>query len=124
MPDRILIDSLELSSFIGVPGEERAAAQRLTVNLVLEPVRDFSALGDEIANTVDYFRVCEEVKALGLARPRRLIETLAEDIAARLLARFALRAVEVEVRKYVLPDAAFVAARIRREAAAPICSAF
>ena len=114
-PDRILIDSLELSSCIGVPDEERAAAQRLTVNLVLEPVRSFSDLGDAIENTVDYFRVCEEVKALSLARPRCLIETLAGDIAAMLLARFALQAVEVELRKYILPDTAFVAVALRRE---------
>ncbi len=33
MADRIIIDGLELSSFIGVPDEERAAAQRLTVNM-------------------------------------------------------------------------------------------
>ena len=115
MTDRILIDSLELSSVIGVPDEERATAQRLTANLVLEPIRDFSALGDAIENTVDYFCVCAEVKALSLARPRRLIETLAEDIAALLLARFALRAVEVELRKYILPDTAFVAVAVRRE---------
>ena len=121
MTDRILIDSLELSSFIGVPDEERAIAQRLTANLVLEPIRDFSALGDAIENTVDYFRVCEEVKALALARPRHLIETLAEDIAAHLLTRFALRAVEVELRKYILPDTTFVAAALRRErVAAPL----
>ena len=115
MTDRILIDNLELSSVIGVPDEERATAQRLTANLVLEPIRDFSALGDAIENTVDYFCVCAEVKALSLARPRRLIETLAEDIAALLLARFALRAVEVELRKYILPDTAFVAVAVRRE---------
>ena len=115
MADRILIEALELSSFIGVPDEERAAAQRLTVSLVLEPIRDFRALSDQIANTVDYFVLSECVKSLSLARPRRLIETLAEEIAAELLARFALRAVEVELRKFILPDTRFVAVRIRRE---------
>ena len=119
MADRILIESLALSSHIGVPDEERATAQRLTVNLVLEPIRDFSALGDAIESTVDYFRVCEAVKALSLARPRRLLETLAEDIAALLLARFPLRAVEVELRKYILPDTAFVAVSLTRFREAP-----
>ena len=118
-PDRILIDNLELTAFLGVPDDERAAAQRLTVSLVLEPIRGFTELGDAIENAVDYFRVCEVVKALSLARPRRLIETLAGDIAALLLARFALGAVEVELRKYILPDTAFVAVEIRREATAP-----
>lgn len=115
MADRILIDGLELSSFIGVPDAERAAAQRLTVDLVLEPIRGFPELDDAIENTVDYFRVCTEVKALSLARPRRLIETLAEELAAHLLAGFPLCAVEIELRKYILPDTAFVAVRVRRE---------
>ena len=69
MPNQILIEDLELSSFIGVPEEERASAQRLTVSLMLEPQRDFRALGDSIANAVDYAAVAEFVKALSLARP-------------------------------------------------------
>jgi dihydroneopterin aldolase len=116
MIDRILIEALELSSFIGVPDEERVAAQRLTASLVLEPIRDFRALEDRIENTVDYFVLSEFVKHLSLARPRQLIETLVEEIAAELLARFPLRAVEVELRKFILPDTQFVAVRIRREA--------
>jgi dihydroneopterin aldolase len=115
MPDYILIESLELSSHIGVPEEERAHAQRLTANLVLEPIRDFRALEDRLENAVDYFAASECVKTLSLARPRLLIETLAEEIAIELLARFPLRAVEIELRKYILPSTAFVAVHIRRE---------
>jgi dihydroneopterin aldolase len=114
-PDRILIEGLELSSFIGVPEEERARAQRLTAHLVLEPIRGLSGLGDSLENTVDYFGVCECVKALSLAHPRRLLETLAEHIATALLKRFPIQAVRVEVRKYILPDTAYVAVRISRE---------
>ena len=115
MADCIRIDNLELLSYIGVPAEERAATQRLTVSLVLEPIRDFRALDDRIENTVDYFDVCKFVKALSLAGPRQLIETLAEEIAGQLLARYPLRSVEVELRKYILPDTAFVAVQLRRE---------
>jgi len=117
MTDRILIEALELSSFLGVPDEERTTAQRLTVSLVLEPIRDFRALDDRIENAVDYFILCEFVKSLSQARPQRLIETLAEEIATGLLARFPLHAVEVELRKFILPDTQFVAVRIRREGA-------
>jgi dihydroneopterin aldolase len=115
MADRIVIKRLELLAHIGVPDDERAHPQRLTASLVLEPLRDFRALDDRLENTVDYFQVGEDVKALTLARPRRLIETLAEEIAAELLARFPLRSVEIELRKYILPDTAFVAVQIRRE---------
>jgi dihydroneopterin aldolase len=116
MPDCIHISQLELTARIGVPDTERAAPQWLTVNLTMEPVRGFEALGDDLAKTVDYYAVCEAVKALAAARPRKLIETLAEEIAAEVLERFAVRAVEVELRKYVLPDTAHVAVRIWRGA--------
>ena len=115
MTDRIHIESLELSAHIGVPDTERTAAQRLTVSLTLEPQRDFRGLGDELAKTVDYFAVCEEVKVLSAARPRKLIETLAEEIADLVLERFAVAAIEVELRKFILPDTAYVAVVIRRE---------
>jgi len=115
MADQILVESLEISSVIGVPEAERTRAQRLTVSLTLEPVRDFRDLDDAIENAVDYAAVTEFVKALGAARPRRLIETLADEIAGALLVHFPLRAVNVELRKFILPDTAFVAARVRRE---------
>ncbi|MEA3209757.1 MAG: 7,8-dihydroneopterin aldolase/epimerase/oxygenase [Chthoniobacter sp.] len=115
MPDAILIEQLEVSAHVGVPDAERGKAQRLAVNLRIEPRRDFRALGDELENTVDYFAVCQAVQALAAARPRRLIETLGEEIAALILEDFAAAAVEVEVRKFILPDTAFVAIRIRRE---------
>ena len=115
MRDAILIEELELTAHIGVPDEERAAPQRLTVSLRIEPQRDLEALGDEIENTVDYFAVCEAIKALSGAQPRRLIETLAEEIATLVLDRFAVAAVELELRKFILPDTAFVAVKLRRE---------
>lgn len=116
MSDRIHIEQLELRVHIGVPEVERAEPQRLAVSLTLEPVRGFDALGDDLQKTVDYFAVCEAVKALAAAKPRNLIETLAEEIAALVLERFAVRGVEVELRKFILPDTAHVAVRLRREA--------
>lgn len=115
MADCIHIEQLELTAHIGVPDVERATPQRLKVNLTLEPMRGFEILGDDLEKTVDYFAVCTEVQALAAARPRKLIETLAEEIAALVLGRFAVRAVEVELRKYILPDTAHVAVRLRRE---------
>ena len=114
MPDLIHIEALEVQSHIGVPDEERATPQRLTVTLTLEPTMDFRALNDEIGATIDYAAVCEAVKALAAARPRRLVETLAKEIAADLLARFPIRHLTVEVRKFILPETDYVAIRIAR----------
>ena len=115
MPDQIHIEALEVRCHIGVPEEERAAPQRLTVTLTLEPNRDFRALDDRIEATIDYAAVCETVKALAAARPRRLVETLAEEIAAEVLGRFPVHHVAVEVRKFILPETDYVAIRIQRQ---------
>ncbi len=114
MPDLIHIEQLELTARVGVPDAERAVAQRLTVSLTIEPARGFGDLDEKLERTVDYFAVCEAMKELAAARPRKLIETVAEEIAALVLERFAVCAVEVELRKYILPDTAHVAVRLRR----------
>lgn len=115
MPDLIHIEQLELLARLGVPDDERATPQRLALSLTIEPANGFRALDDRIENTVDYFVVAQTVQQLAAARPRRLLETLAEEIAQEVLSRFAVRAVEVELRKFILPDTAFVAVRLRRE---------
>lgn len=117
MPDLIHIEQLELLARLGVPDDERATPQRLALNLTLEPANDFRALGDRIENTVDYFVVAQTVQQLAAARPRHLLETLADEIAQEVLTHFAVRTVELELRKFILPDTAFVAVRLKRERA-------
>jgi len=110
----ILVVGLELSSRIGVPDAERKEAQRLTLNLNLVPVRELAALEDALENTVDYFALTRRVQLLAGERPRKLIETLAEEICACVLAEFAVREVDLELRKYVLAHTEYVAIRMRR----------
>ena len=116
--DQIHVRELELMAHIGVPDEERAVPQRLTVTLRMWPTASFVGMADDLANTVNYAAVCREVKELVAARADKLIETLAEVIAARLLEAFPLRAVEVELRKFILPDVKHVAVVLVRERAA------
>lgn len=114
MPDLILIEKLELGAHIGVTEEERTEAQRLTVSLTLEPLRGLADSRDRINKTIDYAVVCASVQSLAYSRPRNLVETLAEEIATHLLRRFPLNRVEIDLRKYILPDAASVGVRIER----------
>ena len=114
MPDLIHIEGLNLHSHIGVPDEERAQPQRLTVSVTFEPKLGFTALEDRIENTIDYAAVCERMKSIAAAKPRRLLETLAEELAAGILGAFPIRQLSLDVRKYILPDTEFVAVRIER----------
>lgn len=97
--DRILIADLPVSCRIGVPDDERADAQELRIDLELElDVRDASS-ADDFEKTIDYAGVSGLVKRTAAARPRKLIETLAEDVARVTLESFAIEGVRVRVRK-------------------------
>lgn len=113
-PDQIFVRNLTVYARVGVPDEERQAPQRLTVSLTMEPKLDFWAMNDDIQNTIDYAGVCEAVKRIAAARPRKLIETLAEEIASGLLAEFPIWRLTLELHKYILPDTEYVAVRIDR----------
>jgi len=112
--DLILIANLELKSPIGITAQERSEPQRLTVSLEIEPEANFPDLEDDITRTVDYFTVTRSIQELALARPRNLIETLAEEIAELVLRDFPVARVTVELRKYILPDTEYVAVKIIR----------
>lgn len=109
------MSDLELACSIGVPDDERAVPQRLTLCLKIFPQRGFVDLGDDIAKTVDYFTLTERIKRLAADRSRKLIETLADEVAALILGEFPVRRVDVELRKYILPDTQFVAVCLTRE---------
>jgi len=113
-PDTIEIRRLRVQTHIGVPDEERAAPQTLLVTVRMVPSQGFAGLCDEISRTIDYHDVSLEIQSLAVARPRRLIETLAEEIADRLLAAYPLGSVAVTIEKHILPDTECVAVHIER----------
>ena len=114
--ERIIeIRGLELKARVGVPDGERADPQRLLFDLRFAATDQSPDLGDEISLTVDYHAVALRVAAIVEERPRKLIETLADDLATSLLSEFGLRWIEITVRKFILPNAEWVSVTIRRE---------
>ncbi|MGH8091932.1 MAG: dihydroneopterin aldolase [Chthoniobacterales bacterium] len=112
--DEIRIEELELMARVGVPDEERAQPQRLTVSIVLQPRRPFGELGNDLARAIDYAAVCEEVRRFISGREDKLIETLGHETAEHLLRKFDLRRVKLELRKFILPETRYVSARVVR----------
>ena len=115
--DCIRIQRLEMQAHIGVPDDERSSPQRLTFNLVIWPARPISKLQDEIDRAVNYADVCGAVQKCVAARRDKLIETLADAVANRLLEAFEISRVTVELRKYILPEVEFVSVTVTRERA-------
>ena len=113
----IEIRELELLARIGVPDEERAQPQRLTISIRLWPVARFQDLRDDIAQAVDYAAVCANVKELVGRREDRLIETLAGAVADLLLRAYPIKRVQIELRKFILSETKHVAVVLLRERA-------
>ncbi len=111
----IEIKGLEVTASVGVPEEERSTPQRLLMDLRFAAIEQPHDLGDEITRTVDYYAVSLRVKALAKERPRKLIETLADEAASTLLREFRLRWIEVVIRKFILPETEWVSVSVRRE---------
>ena len=73
-------------------------------------------MNDSIETTVDYRAVCVAVEELAGKGQRRLIETLADDIADLVLEDPAAKRVKVELRKFILPQTEWVAVVVEKEA--------
>ncbi len=113
--NEIWIKSLKVHSQIGVEESERAEFQELQIDLCIQPSAPFPYMNDDVMRTIDYAAVAGRVRALASEGPRHLIETLAADISRLLVDEFHAVAVTVEVRKFALPEADYVAARCRLE---------
>lgn len=105
---RIHIEGLEVLARVGVTESERAQAQRLALNITLWITRSFAELQDDIGSTANYSAIAAEARAIAEAQPMKLIETMADKIAARMVGMAAIRSARVEVRKFVLPGCEYV----------------
>jgi len=115
MSDLIRVVDLEVWTHIGVPDKERAQSQRLLISLDLTvDCISQAAAADDVACTVNYYDVVQRVKALAGSKPRKLLETLAEEIAFDLLKNFSIMKLVVEIKKFILTETRHVAVKIER----------
>ena len=89
--DSIEIKNLEAGARLGITGIGRREMQKISICLRLMPDYSLSGLADDIKRTVNYETVSQRVIELAALGERKLIETLAEDVAVMLLDQFNLR---------------------------------
>ncbi len=95
--DRVFIRDLVLEVSIGAYRHERDRPQRVRFEVVAEVPRR-SRADDDIGDVFSYDVIIDTVRALAATRHINLVETLAEEIAARLL-EHGIAAVTVKVEK-------------------------
>ncbi len=102
-PDRIAITGVTAIGRHGVFEHERRDGQPFIVDAVLYTDIRAAAETDDLLQTAHYGEVAELICALISGPAYDLVETLAERIAARILLKFAVAAVEVTVHKPKAP---------------------
>jgi 7,8-dihydroneopterin aldolase/epimerase/oxygenase len=112
--DKIHIEQLDVFTRIGVPEEERANPQKLTVSISLWPYQQPGDLADHIERAVNYSAVAEETKNFVRDQSVNLIETLADRLASHLLKSFPIQKVTIDLRKFALQDAKYVSVTVTR----------
>jgi len=108
-----LVD-LELTCHLGVPAEERAQSQKILCTAVF-PVPNLkkAADTDKLEHTVNYYDLSQLLKKTAKQKERKLIETLAADLSQAALAAFPLSWIDLELKKFILPDTRHISFQAR-----------
>ena len=110
------LKSLKIDCIIGIYDHERQTPQTVIMDIDLD--YDFAAAAgsDAIGDAVDYAAVARSVTEFVRRRAFQLIETMAEETAAMLLAQLTpVRTVRLEIRKpAAVPAAACSFVRLER----------
>ena len=112
--DRLVLADVMAECRIGVYDWEQAAPQPIAIDLEL-PVDAAAAAGcDDLKAALDYGRLVTVVRELAQERPYALLETLADDVARRVIRVFGARWVRVRVKKRALPGVGYAAIEVER----------
>lgn len=103
MSDSITLTGLRASAFHGVFDHERRDGQVFVIDVTVWLDLAAAARGDELAKTIHYGELAEEVVGAVERDPVDLIETVAERIASVVLAHEAAERVRVTVHKPSAP---------------------
>jgi dihydroneopterin aldolase len=117
-PDTLSLHRLRFFGHHGVLPEETARGQNFEVTVRLELPLAEAGRSDNLAQAVDYRAVHDVIRGVMEGPPRKLVEALAERVAAAVLGAFPLvHAVEIEVVKLNPPvdfASGGLAVRLRR----------
>ena len=120
MADRIELRGLKVRGNQGVFDHERADGQDFFIDVVLWLDLQAAGESDDLADTVDYGALAQQVADIVGGEPRNLIETVGAEVADSIMTDERISACEVTVHKPSAPipltfdDVAVVTRRSRK----------
>lgn len=113
--DTVFVEGLRVDAVIGVFDWERQITQPVIVDLEMRTDIRQAGQTDHIDDAVSYKTVSDEVSQLIIECQAKLLEFLAEKIAAHILTGFPVQSVKVTLRKpTAVPEATAVGVSIER----------
>ena len=113
--DSVVIRQLTIQALIGVYQFERHEPQRLILDLDIQTDLSDAAQSDDVSDTVDYGKVCEDIKQLAADCKYQLLESLSGDIIAHILQNYRCQGVSLTMYKPdIMPDGTNVAVKMTR----------
>src|SRR5215510_3518766 len=113
--DAVIIRDLRVEALIGIHKRERHIQQTVSIDLDIGLPGSAVFASDKVADTVDYEQAANAIRALAASQHFRLVETLADRIAALLIKDFGAPWVKVTAAEIgILPNAKFVGVTIER----------
>jgi dihydroneopterin aldolase len=97
--DHVFIEGLEIEALIGIYDWERRIRQPLLFDLEMAFDNRVPAASDDIAHTLDYKAVSTRIREFVTASDFGLVETLAERVAAVVLAEFPVQRLRLKLSK-------------------------
>jgi FolB domain-containing protein len=115
----ITIVDLEVFYRVGVTDDERAKPQRLLLTIDIKFDFSSAAVSGRVGRTIDYHEVVKHLLKFGESRNWRLIESVATDIATKILSEFHPESVTIEVKKFSIPETRYVSVSLTKQRLAP-----
>jgi dihydroneopterin aldolase len=118
MNDRLELSGVRCRCRIGVPDWERKSKQKIVLDLEAETDLEKAGRSDALEHSVDYHALEERLRAVAERGERKLLESLAEDLADTALGfdeRIAVVRIAVHKFPKVMPKTERVTVRIERK---------
>lgn len=115
--DSIFIEGLKVNTIIGVHAWEKSQTQPLLFDIELFTTIISAAQTDQLADTVDYAKVSQDIIKLAQQETFELIETLAEQVCEHVLQHYkGVQAIQLKLAKpHAVAEAKQVGVKIWRQ---------
>lgn len=94
--DKIIIRDMTVMMSVGIHAFEKVNLQRVIINAEISVPQNQKWKTDDIENVLSYAEIVEEIETIARTQHINLVETLAETIAATVMAH--QQAIDVRVR--------------------------